>query len=53
LSDAIGLENALALTPLTCIVAAASFVLAGKGYRTDIRQIDKSAAAPASQGAFA
>jgi len=53
LSDAVGLENALALTPLTCIIAAASFVLARKGYQTDIHRIDNSAAVPASQGAFA
>jgi MFS family permease len=53
LSDAVGLENALALTPLACIVAAAAFLLARRGYQTDIRRIDNSAAAPAAQEAFA
>ena len=53
LSDAVGLENALTLTPLTCVIAAASFVLARKGYQTDIHRIDNSAAAPGSQAAFA
>ena len=53
LSDAIGLTNALALTPLTCILAATAFLMARKGYQTG-RQHDRELASPqAPQGAFA
>jgi hypothetical protein len=53
LSDAVGLENALALTSLACIITAASFVVARNGYQTDKRRIDGPSAIRASQGAFA
>ena len=53
LSDAIGLENALALTPLACIIAAAAFVAARNGYQADKRCAGEPSAAQASQGAFA
>jgi predicted MFS family arabinose efflux permease len=53
LSDAVGLENALALTPLACLIAAASFVTARGGYQTDRQRIEAPVAAPASQEAFA
>ena len=53
LSDAVGLENALALTPLACIIAAAAFVEARNGYQTDKQRIDKPRAIHASQEAFA
>jgi len=53
LSDAIGLDNALALTPLACIIAAASFVKARNGYQAD-KQRSSMAMAPAmQQGALA
>jgi MFS family permease len=52
LSDAVGLDNALALTPLACIVAAAAFLMALGGYRTDKQRLDAPAAAQ-TQGAFA
>jgi MFS transporter, Spinster family, sphingosine-1-phosphate transporter len=50
LSDAVGLDNALALTPLACILAAASFMMARGGYQTDKQ---RAPVAPVSQGAFA
>ena len=53
LSDAIGLTDALALTPLTCILAATAFVMASKGYQTDRRHELQLAPTQASQGAFA
>jgi MFS family permease len=53
LSHAVELENALALTPLACIIAAASFVMASGGYQNDRQRIEAPAAAAASQGAFA
>ena len=49
LSDAVGLENALALTP----IASALFVVARNGYQTDKRRIDGPSAIHASQGVFA
>src|SRR5262249_41397872 len=53
LSDAIGLDNALALTPLACIIAAASFGKARNGYQAD-KQRGSMARAPAmQQGALA
>ena len=52
LSDAVGLENALALTPLACIVAAAAFVAARNGYLAD-RQRIHAPGLTASEGAFA
>jgi len=39
LSDVIGLEGALALTPLTCIVAALAFLMARNDYAADKAQI--------------
>jgi predicted MFS family arabinose efflux permease len=51
LSDAIGLENALALTPLACLLAAASFMIARRSYPAA-----EAAVAPlatSAQGAFA
>ena len=53
LSDAIGLENALALTPLACIIAAAAFVVARNGYATDKQRIVEPRAMHALQGSFA
>jgi MFS transporter, Spinster family, sphingosine-1-phosphate transporter len=53
LSDAVGLENALALTPLACIIAAAAFVEARNGYQTDKQRIDEPKAIHASREAFA
>jgi predicted MFS family arabinose efflux permease len=46
LSDAVGLSDALALTPLACLLAAAAFMRARNG-------TVESIAAPTSQGAFA
>jgi hypothetical protein len=48
-SDAVGLENALALTP----IASALFVVARNGYQPDKRRIDEPGAIRASQGVFA
>jgi hypothetical protein len=53
LSDAVGLENALALTPLACIIASASFVVSRNGHQTDKQRIDEPGAIRASQGVFA
>jgi len=53
LSDAVGLENALALTPLACIIAAAAFVVARNGYATDKQRIVEPRAMHALQGSFA
>lgn len=53
LSDAIGLTNALALTPLTCILAATAFLIARKGYQTDRQHDVELAPSQAPQGAFA
>jgi MFS family permease len=52
LSDLVGLENALALTPLACIIAAASFVAARNGYHADRQRIHGPGLA-ASEGVFA
>ena len=52
LSDVVGLENALALTPLACLIAATSFVVARGGYQTDKQGVAAPAAVPASR-AFA
>jgi MFS family permease len=46
LSDVIGLEGALALTPLTCIVATTAFLLARNDYTTDRANITRLAGAP-------
>ena len=54
LSDAVGLQTALTLTPLACIVAAFSFMMARNGYEADrqrAREAGKSA--PALSTAFA
>jgi MFS transporter, Spinster family, sphingosine-1-phosphate transporter len=53
LSDAVGLDNALTLTPLACILAAASFMMAHGGYQTDKQGANALSIAPASQGAVA
>jgi MFS family permease len=53
LSDAIGLTDALTLIPLTCIIAAAAFLMARKGYQTDRQRRDRRAPAHAPEGAFA
>lgn len=53
LSDAVGLDNALALTPLACILAAASFVMARGGYQADKQGTAALSIVPASQGAVA
>ncbi len=53
LSDAIGLTNALALTPLTCIVAATAFLLARNGYQADRKHNGGFTTKQAPQGAFA
>jgi MFS transporter, Spinster family, sphingosine-1-phosphate transporter len=53
LSDAVGLENALALTPLACVIAAAAFVAARDGYQTDRQRISGPTVTQTSQGAFA
>jgi MFS family permease len=52
LSDVIGLEMALTLTPLSCILAAAGFLLAGNGYAADkARVVTPAARAAALQAA--
>jgi MFS family permease len=52
LSDVIGLEGALALTPLTCIIAALAFLFARNDYATDKAQITRLAeSVPALQAA--
>jgi predicted MFS family arabinose efflux permease len=53
LSDAVGLNNALALMPLACIVAAASFVRARGGYKADKQRVGEALSAPLRQEAFA
>jgi predicted MFS family arabinose efflux permease len=53
LSDAIGLTDALALTPLTCILAATAFLMARSGYQTDRQQHANLTPGHAAQGAFA
>jgi predicted MFS family arabinose efflux permease len=56
LSDAVGLETALTLTPLACIIAAFSFVMARKRYQAERQGAGVVAAeAPvvAAKGAFA
>lgn len=53
LSDVVGLQNALALTPLACIIAAAAFLAARDGYQADKRRISGPAVTQTSQEAFA
>ncbi len=53
LSDAVGLENALALTPLACIIAAASFMAARDGHQAGRQRNSGPSVTQASQGAFA
>ena len=53
LSDAVGLDNALALTPLACIAAAAAFLMARRGYHVDMERTDTPVTARACQRAFA
>ena len=42
-----------ALFPETCIIAAASFVVARNGYQADEQRIDEPKAIHTSQGVFA
>jgi MFS family permease len=53
LSDAVGLDNALTLTPLACILAAISFVMAHGGYQAGRQGVSILLATPAPQGAAA
>jgi MFS family permease len=53
LSDAVGLENALMLTPLACILAALAFLAARSCYLIDKQRSDAPAPVRTSQGAFA
>ncbi|MBR0801317.1 MFS transporter [Bradyrhizobium jicamae] len=53
LSDAVGLDNALTLTPLACIVAATAFLMAGGGYQADRQRAEAPASLANSQEAFA
>jgi MFS family permease len=53
LSDAIGLSDALALIPLTCMLAAIAFLMARKGYQTDRQHHGQRVPAHAPQEAFA
>jgi predicted MFS family arabinose efflux permease len=53
LSDAIGLTDALALTPLACVLAATAFLMARNGYQTDRQHHIEAAPARSPQGAFA
>jgi MFS transporter, Spinster family, sphingosine-1-phosphate transporter len=51
LSDAVGLNAALTLTPLSCIIAALSFMIAGKGYADDRLRAGDVSGMPATLGA--
>jgi hypothetical protein len=51
LSDAVGLETALTLTPLACIIAALSFMIAGKDYAADRLHAGDVTDVPAMPGA--
>ena len=53
LSDAFGLQMALTLTPLSCIVAAASFMMARNAYEADRQRARHAESAPALTTAFA
>jgi MFS transporter, Spinster family, sphingosine-1-phosphate transporter len=53
LSDAIGLTDALALIPLTCILAATAFLMARNGYQTDRQHHSKLVPPHAPREAFA
>ena len=54
LSDAVGLQTALTLTPLSCIVAALSFAIARNRYEADRRRArEAGSAAPALSATFA
>lgn len=53
LSDAVGLQMALTLTPLSCIVAAASFMMARNAYEADRQRARHAESAPALTTAFA
>jgi predicted MFS family arabinose efflux permease len=53
LSDAVGLDNALTLTPLACILAAISFVMAHGGYQAGKQGVTMLLATPAPQGVAA
>jgi MFS family permease len=46
LSDAVGLDMALTLTPFACIAAAASFVVAGAGYEAERQHAGAEPVAP-------
>jgi predicted MFS family arabinose efflux permease len=54
LSDAVGLQTALTLTPLACIIAAFSFMMARNGYEADRQRAREAGnSAPALSTAFA
>jgi MFS transporter, Spinster family, sphingosine-1-phosphate transporter len=53
LSDAVGLENALTLTPLACLLAATAFLMARNGYQTDRQQRGELVPVNAPQRAIA
>ena len=54
LSDAVGLTTALTLTPLACVIAAASFLIARTAYQMErISELPKQVAMVSSQEAFA
>jgi MFS transporter, Spinster family, sphingosine-1-phosphate transporter len=53
LSDAVGLDKALALMPLACLVAAAAFVKARGGYQADRQRTLETGSAAVQRGAFA
>jgi MFS family permease len=52
LSDAVGLDNAMALTPLACVITAVAFIMARGGYHDDKQRVNAPAPMQA-QGAFA
>jgi hypothetical protein len=53
LSDAVGLNDALALMPLACLVAAACFVKARDGCQSEKPLPRQTDSVTAEQGAFA
>jgi MFS family permease len=53
LSDAVGLNDALALMPLSCLLAAACFVKAREGYQAERPLRGEREQATVQQGAFA
>jgi fucose permease len=54
LSDAVGLTTAMTLTPLACVIAVASFLIARTAYQMErISELPKQVAMVSSQEAFA